>query len=184
MALSPEALDDLKKIIASQVDGFMAQNLPQQVSQHLTLERERNAKNTKEVTSESECEHTPTLSDSMRIAKGKGLAGTSKFRAIRNIHPVHAEREEREPRRPARVEPIRQEKRSPRQGAHGRRSQRRDIDDSRDPERQQLKHIKAKFPLFHDKNDSEAYLDWERKMESNVLCHDTYASNKVKIVIS
>ncbi|CAN8242583.1 unnamed protein product [Cochlearia groenlandica] len=32
----------------------------------------------------------------MQIAKGKGLAGTSKFRAIRNLRPVNAERERQE----------------------------------------------------------------------------------------
>ncbi|CAN8255398.1 unnamed protein product [Cochlearia groenlandica] len=60
----------------------------------------------------------------------------------------------------------------------------RDRDERRDPERQQLKHIKDKFPPFKGKNDPKAYLYWDRKMESRFLCHDTYASNKVKIAIS
>ncbi|CAN8307460.1 unnamed protein product [Cochlearia groenlandica] len=113
MALSQEALDDLKKIIAAQVAEVMAQSLPQQILQHLTVEREKDAK---EVTSESESEHTPTPSEAMRIAKGKGLAGTSKFRVVRNLHLVHTDRD---PRRPTCANPTGQEARVPRSRAHG-----------------------------------------------------------------
>ncbi|CAN8242445.1 unnamed protein product [Cochlearia groenlandica] len=49
MALSPEALDDLKKIIAAQVAEAMSQLLPQQISQQLTLEREKQAREANEV---------------------------------------------------------------------------------------------------------------------------------------
>ncbi|CAN8307564.1 unnamed protein product [Cochlearia groenlandica] len=94
MALSPEAMDDLKKLVATQVAEAMTQLLPQQISKKLTFERDKQAKE-KEVTSESESGHTPTPSEAMRIAKGKGIADTSRFIAIRNIHPINAEKEQR-----------------------------------------------------------------------------------------
>ncbi|CAN8242715.1 unnamed protein product [Cochlearia groenlandica] len=213
MALSPETLDDLKKLIATQVAEAMSLLLPQQISQQLTLEREKQAQEATKVTSDSDGGSTPNPSEAMRICKGKGIAGTSRFQAIRNLRPNNAEKEQRVPRQRAHAELSEPEDRAPRRRQHAaprrptqtivwqrvyigssdeycdrrRRSQRRERrerDDPRDPESQQLKHIKAKFPPFLGKNDSEAYLDWERKMESSFLCHDTYASNKVKIAIS
>ncbi|KAF8114944.1 hypothetical protein N665_0031s0034 [Sinapis alba] len=53
-----------------------------------------------------------------------------------------------------------------------------------DPARQQINHLKIKFPAFNGANYPEAYLDWERKMESNFLVQGTYERNKVKIVVS
>ncbi|CAN8318851.1 unnamed protein product, partial [Cochlearia groenlandica] len=93
MALSPEAMDDLRKLIATQVAEAMTQLLPQQISQQLTLEREKQAKEAKEATLESESGHTPTTSEAMRITKGKGIVGTSRFQAIRNIRPINTEKE-------------------------------------------------------------------------------------------
>ncbi|CAN8319023.1 unnamed protein product [Cochlearia groenlandica] len=230
MALPTEASDDLKKLIVDHITAVLQHILPQQISQHLNLEREQQAKKTTVVTSESESEHTPTPSEANRLAKGKGIAGTSKFRAIRNVYPAGTRKNQtvrdflnlgadeingQVPRHRVHQEPSEHEQTAPRRRGHAghrrrtetiagqriyvdsddehyshsdrsrrsRRPERRDRDDPRDPERQQLKQIKAKFPLFHGKNDSEAYLDWERKMESSFLCHDTYASNKVKIAI-
>src|SRR5690606_39244480 len=53
-----------------------------------------------------------------------------------------------------------------------------------DPASQQIKHLKIKFPAFHGTNDPEAYLDWERKMESIFLVQGTFDLNKVKIAVS
>ncbi|CAN8272160.1 unnamed protein product [Cochlearia groenlandica] len=118
MALSPEAMDDLRKLIATHVAEAMTQLLPQQISQQLTLEREKQAKEAKEVTSESESVHTPTPSEAMRITKGKGLAGTSRFQAIRNLRPINAEEEQRIPRQRAHAELSEPEERAPRRRQH------------------------------------------------------------------
>ncbi|CAN8242777.1 unnamed protein product, partial [Cochlearia groenlandica] len=177
MALSPKALDDLKKLIATQVAEAMAQLLPQQISQQLTLEREKQARKAKEVSSESESGHTPTPSEAIRLAKGKGPAGSSRMQAIRHVFPRdNTEKETRLPR--DRADPFRPAPFAPRRATHfdhsrrpetvgdhrihihsdeeyyelgtsdrSHRSRRRDRE-VRDPVRQQLRHIKAKFPPF------------------------------------
>ncbi|CAN8271926.1 unnamed protein product [Cochlearia groenlandica] len=85
-------MDDLRKIIATQVAEAMTQLLPKQISQQLTLEREKQGKEAKEATWESESGHTPTPSEAMKITKGKGIADMSRFQAIRNIRPINAEK--------------------------------------------------------------------------------------------
>ncbi|CAN8242965.1 unnamed protein product [Cochlearia groenlandica] len=117
MALSPEALDDLKKLIAAQVTEAMTQLLPQQISQQLTLERERQAREATRVTSDSEGGSTPTPSEAMRVIRGKGVAGTSKFQAIRNLRPVNDNGPSKEPGHPTRNGPTEPELRAPRQRA-------------------------------------------------------------------
>ena len=39
-----------------------------------------------------------------------------------------------------------------------------------------------KIPSFLGKNDSEAYLEWERKVELVFYCHDYSENKKVKLV--
>ncbi|CAN8243195.1 unnamed protein product [Cochlearia groenlandica] len=118
MALSPEALDDLKKLIATQIGEAMSSILPQQISQQLTLEREKQAKEATKGTSDSEGGSTPTPSDAMRICKGKGVAGTARFQAIRNLRPTNAEKEQRVPRQRVHAELSDPEDRAPRRRPH------------------------------------------------------------------
>ncbi|CAN8242627.1 unnamed protein product [Cochlearia groenlandica] len=54
----------------------------------------------------------------MRMAKGKGIVGASKFRAIRNIHPINDEKEKRVPRQRGYAELSEQEEIAPRRREH------------------------------------------------------------------
>ena len=43
-----------------------------------------------------------------------------------------------------------------------------------------LRNIKVKFPSFQERNDPEAYLEWEKKMELNFYCHHYTEEKKAK----
>ncbi|CAN8271779.1 unnamed protein product [Cochlearia groenlandica] len=58
------------------------------------MEREQQYKKATVVSSEFESDPTPTPSEAIRISKGKGVAGTSKFRAVRNIFPAGTRKDE------------------------------------------------------------------------------------------
>jgi len=51
----------------------------------------------------------------------------------------------------------------------------------RDREDNSLGSIKMNIPSFQGKNDPEAYLDWERKVELVFDCHNYSEEKKVKI---
>jgi hypothetical protein len=46
-----------------------------------------------------------------------------------------------------------------------------------------LDTIKLKIPNFHGKNDPEAYLEWEKKVDWILDCHSYFEQKKVKLVI-
>jgi hypothetical protein len=46
-----------------------------------------------------------------------------------------------------------------------------------------LDTIKLKIPNFQGKNDPEAYLEWEKKVDWIFYCHSYYEQKKVKLVI-
>ncbi|CAA7047608.1 unnamed protein product [Microthlaspi erraticum] len=50
--------------------------------------------------------------------------------------------------------------------------------------RENLGGFKAKIPPFHGKNDPDAYLDWEKKMELIFQCQNYIDVNKVKIAVT
>ncbi|CAN8255207.1 unnamed protein product, partial [Cochlearia groenlandica] len=106
MEASTDAMEDIRKLIATQITETIQLVLPQQIAQQLALEREKQVDKDKEATSESENERTPTPSEAMRIARGKGITGASRFQAVRNVRPVGVEvRVPREPRHRAAEEP-------------------------------------------------------------------------------
>ena len=45
-----------------------------------------------------------------------------------------------------------------------------------------LGNIKMKIPLFQGKNDLEAYLEWEKKVELIFECHNYFEEKNVKLV--
>ncbi|KAI3465703.1 hypothetical protein Pfo_022366 [Paulownia fortunei] len=56
----------------------------------------------------------------------------------------------------------------------GRRRPKRDDD---------LGSIKVKIPPFQGRNDPEAYLEWEKKMEMVFKCHNYFENKKVKLAV-
>ena len=58
----------------------------------------------------------------------------------------------------------------------------RHIED-RNREDNNLGNIKMKIPSFQGKNDPEAYLEWERKVELVFDCHHYSENKKVKLVV-
>jgi hypothetical protein len=46
-----------------------------------------------------------------------------------------------------------------------------------------LDAIKLKIPFFQGKNDPEAYLEWEKKMDWIFYCHNYLKAKKVKLVV-
>jgi hypothetical protein len=40
-----------------------------------------------------------------------------------------------------------------------------------------------KIPTFHGKNDPEAYLEWEKKVELIFECHNYSEEKKVKLIV-
>ena len=46
-----------------------------------------------------------------------------------------------------------------------------------------LNTIKLKIPSFQSKNDPEAYLEWEKKVDWIFYCHSYLEQKKVKLVI-
>lgn len=44
-----------------------------------------------------------------------------------------------------------------------------------------IEGVKIKVPTFHGKNDYEAYLEWETKMEQVFDCHHYNERKKVKV---
>jgi hypothetical protein len=44
-------------------------------------------------------------------------------------------------------------------------------------------NIKMKIPSFHGKNDLEAYLEWEKKVELIFECHNYSKEKKVKLIV-
>ena len=46
-----------------------------------------------------------------------------------------------------------------------------------------LRNIKMKIPLFQGKNNPEAYLEWEKKVELIFECHNYSEEKKVKLVV-
>src|SRR5690606_16569194 len=161
---------------------------------------------------DSDVSHTPTLSEARRILKGKGIAGTSNRPAAKR-QPIRMGGRETIFNRHRSPSPLQQEEaREQLPRAHRQRSRDTEIGGQRvhfhqyseddeasnhshdthrrergrdyDPASQQIKHLKIKFPAFHGTNDPEAYLDWERKMESIFLVQGTFDLNKVKIAVS
>ena len=55
--------------------------------------------------------------------------------------------------------------------------------DARNREDNNLGNIKMKIPSFQGKNDPEAYLEWERKVELVFDCHDYSENKKVKLAV-
>ena len=53
--------------------------------------------------------------------------------------------------------------------------------EARNREDNNLGSIKMKIPSFRGNNDSETYLEWERKMELVFYCHNYYENKKVKL---
>ena len=53
--------------------------------------------------------------------------------------------------------------------------------EARNREDNNLGNIKMKIPSFQGKNDPEAYLEWERKVELVFDCHDYSENKKVKL---
>jgi len=47
-----------------------------------------------------------------------------------------------------------------------------------------LDTIKSKIPNFQGKNDLEAYLEWEKKVDWIFYCHSYSEQKKVKLVIN
>ena len=55
--------------------------------------------------------------------------------------------------------------------------------EDRNREDNTLGNIKMKIPSFQGKNDPEAYLEWERKVELVFDCHHYYENKKVKLAV-
>ena len=55
--------------------------------------------------------------------------------------------------------------------------------EDRNREDNNLGNIKMKIPSFQGKNDPEAYLEWERKVELVFDCHDYSENKKVKLAV-
>ena len=55
--------------------------------------------------------------------------------------------------------------------------------EDRNREDNNLGNIKMKIPSFQGKNDPEAYLEWERKVELVFDCHNYSENKKVKLVV-
>ena len=55
--------------------------------------------------------------------------------------------------------------------------------EDRNREDNNLGNIKMKIPSFQGKNDPEAYLEWERKVELVFDCHHYSESKKVKLAV-
>ena len=53
--------------------------------------------------------------------------------------------------------------------------------EARNQEDNNLRNIKMKIPSFQGKNDPEAYLEWERKVELVFYCHNYFENRKVKL---
>ena len=53
--------------------------------------------------------------------------------------------------------------------------------ETRNHEDNNLRNIKMKIPSFQGKNDPEAYLEWERKVELVFDCHNYSENKKVKL---
>ena len=53
--------------------------------------------------------------------------------------------------------------------------------EARNREDNNLGSIKMKIPSFQGNNDTETYLEWERKMELVFYCHNYYENKKVKL---
>ena len=53
--------------------------------------------------------------------------------------------------------------------------------EARNQEDNNLRNIKMKIPSFQGKNDPEAYLEWERKVELVFYCHNYSKNKKVKL---
>ena len=53
--------------------------------------------------------------------------------------------------------------------------------EARNQEDNNLRNIKMKIPSFQGKNDPEAYLEWERKVELVFDCHNYSENKKVKL---
>ena len=53
--------------------------------------------------------------------------------------------------------------------------------EDRNQEDNNLRNIKMKIPSFQGKNDPEAYLEWERKVELVFGCHNYSEYKKVKL---
>ena len=53
--------------------------------------------------------------------------------------------------------------------------------ETRNWEGNNLGNIKMKIPSFHGKNDPEAYLEWERKVELVFYCHNYSENKKVEL---
>jgi hypothetical protein len=53
----------------------------------------------------------------------------------------------------------------------------------RDGTDRNLRNIKMKIPSFQGKNDLEAYLEWEKKMELIFECHNYFEEKKVKLIV-
>ena len=55
--------------------------------------------------------------------------------------------------------------------------------ETRNWEGNNLGNIKMKIPSFQGKNDPEAYLEWERKVELVFYCHNYSENKKVKLAV-
>ena len=55
--------------------------------------------------------------------------------------------------------------------------------EARNQEDNNLGNIKMKISSFQGKNDPEAYLEWERKVELVFDCHNYSENNKVKLFV-
>jgi hypothetical protein len=53
----------------------------------------------------------------------------------------------------------------------------------RDRTDRNLGNIKMKIPSFQGKNDPEAYLEWEKKVELIFDCHNYFKEKKVKLFV-
>ncbi|KAI3472895.1 hypothetical protein Pfo_030915 [Paulownia fortunei] len=76
--------------------------------------------------------------------------------------------------------PFRQPSRRMQLGAFGRGD--KDIGRRRPKRDDDLGSIKVKIPPFQGRNDPEAYLEWEKKMEMVFKCHNYSENKKVKLV--
>ena len=55
--------------------------------------------------------------------------------------------------------------------------------ETRNREGNNLGNIKMKIPSFQGKNDPQAYLEWERKVELVFYCHNYSENKKVKLTV-
>lgn len=231
MELSPEAMENLNKMMAQQIKES-SKALSTQITAQLNeqLAQQMDQLNTRVDTTIKEMIHagastgeetsaTPTPSEALRLHKGKGHIGSSAKRSRHTSTRPRPSQDVRNNAKPlpfdnagargsgAAALPPRYHRPSTTIGgqrvfyededayyddqdltdrSHGSTIRARDREPRRDvdPVRQQIKHLKIRFPSFIGSNDPELYLDWERKMESNFLIAGTYPANKVKIAIS